>query len=393
MRRDDIAPDRQQYLVRAHGHPHVWALTAPPTPRRLNLKPGHDRGFAAAHQALGRLAAALSRIPNVDMVTRTLARREAVMSSQIEGTRSDLPQLLVYEATHGVGDLPPDVRVTQRYVEALARGLDAIRTQGRAGLTLGLLDELHALLMRDDADRIPIGVYRRGQVWVGAGRLEDAIIVPGPPDSVPPAMAEFAENVLSYAPREDEFGELNLLARLAIAHAQFETIHPYADGNGRVGRLLLPLMLASEGLPPLYLSGTLLDRKHEYYGALASVQLKGEWDDWVALLCRAVEESCDESIAIADALLGLAERWEHSLKALRRDSAARRLPRFLIGHPVLTVQQAAQGLDVSIPAANAAMNRLLAAGIVELVNERQWGRLFRAREVLETLDRRARPDR
>jgi Fic family protein len=179
---------------------------------------------------------------------------------------------------------------------------------------------------------------------------------------------------------------LPILAQLAITHAQFETIHPYHDENGRTGRLLLPLMLAAEGYPPLYLSGTLLRAKSQYYAALASVQLQGEWGPWLDLLGNTVVESCDESILTAEDLLVLAERWEQELHSYRKHSATRRLPRFLIGHPVLSVQQAAVGLNISVPAANAALNNLLAAGIVSLVNERQWGRVFQATPVLRRLD-------
>jgi Fic family protein len=150
--------------------------------------------------------------------------------------------------------------------------------------------------------------------------------------------------------------------------------------------LLLPLMLAAEGYPPLYLSGALLRAKSQYYAALASVQLQGEWGPWLELLGHAVAESCDESILIAEDLLALAERWEQELHSYRAHSATRRLPRFLIGHPVLSVQQAAAGLNISVPAANGALNNLLAAGIVSLVNERQWGRVFQATPVLRRLD-------
>ena len=162
--------------------------------------------------------------------------------------------------------------------------------------------------------------------------------------------------------------------------------HPYHDGNGRTGRLLLPLMLGAEGYPPLYLSGALLRAKSQYYAALANVQLQGEWGPWLELLGNAVIESCDESILIAEDLLALAERWEQELRSYRAHSATRRLPRFLIGHPVLSVQQAAAGLSISVPAANAALNNLLAAGIVSLVNERQWGRVFQATPVLHRLE-------
>jgi len=321
------------------------------------------------------------------MVTRTLARREAVMSSQIEGTKSDLHQLLTYEATHGTGGLPADVRITERYVAALQHGLERVRVGGRAVLDLALIHELHALLMQDEATHFPVGAYREDQVWIGPTlRIEDATFVPAPPARVKGCMDEMVASILQYAPREDEPTVLTILAQLAIAHAQFETIHPYHDGNGRTGRLLMPLMLAAEGYPPLYLSVVLLRAKSEYYAALASVQLQGEWGPWLELLGHAVVESCDESISIAEDLLALAERWEQELRSYRADSATRRLPRFLIGHPVLSVQQAAAGLSISVPAANTALNNLLAAGIVSLVNERQWGRVFEATQVLQRLD-------
>ncbi|MBS0417113.1 MAG: Fic family protein [Proteobacteria bacterium] len=350
--------------------------------------------MADAHAALGRLQGALKHIPNADMVTRTLARREAVMSSQIEGTKSDLRQLLTYEATHGTGGMPADVKITERYVQALQHGLERVRTGGRAALNLPLIHELHALLMQDEPADFPIGAYRTDQVWIGSSpRIEDATFIPAPPDKVQGCMDEMAANILQYAPREDEQTVLPILAQLAIAHAQFETIHPYHDGNGRTGRLIPPLMLAAEGYPPLYLSGTLLRAKKEYYAALADIQLRGEWGPWRELIGRAVVESCDESVSIAEDLLALAERWEQDLGKYRADSATRRLPRFLIGHPVLSVQQAATGLGISVPAANAGLNNLLGTGIVSLVNERQWGRVFQAKQVLQRIDQTPRARR
>ena len=388
MRREQIAKDRQPYVVPAHGYPNVCALVAPPTPRMLPLDRRHDAGFPNAHAALGRLQGTLKHLPNTDMVTRTLARREAVMSSQIEGTKSDLHQLLTYEATRAIaGNVPVDVRITERYVAALQHGLERVRVGGRAVLDLALIHELHALLMQDEASHLAVGAYRETQVWIGPTlRIEDATFVPAPPAQVKGCMDEMAASILQYAPREDDQTVLPILAQLAIAHAQFETIHPYHDGNGRTGRLLLPLMLAAEGYPPLYLSGALLRAKSQYYAALANVQLQGEWGPWLELLGNAVIESCDESILIAEDLLVLAERWEQELHSYRAHSATRRLPRFLIGHPVLSVQQAAAGLNISVPAANAALNNLLAAGIVSLVNERQWGRVFQATPVLRRLD-------
>jgi len=283
--------------------------------------------------------------------------------------------------------MPADVKVTERYVEALQHGLERIRTGGRPALNLALIHELHSVLMQDEATRFPVGAYREDQVWIGSTpRIEDATFVPAPPGEVQGCMEEMASSILQYAPSEDEQTALSVLGQLAIAHAQFETIHPYHDGNGRTGRLIMPLMLAAEGYPPLYLSGTLLRSKKEYYAALESIQLRGEWGPWCELLGLAVVDSCDESISIAEDLLALAQHWEQELSDYRAGSATRRLPRFLVGHPVLSVQQAATGLGISVPAANAGLNNLLAAGIVSLVNERQWGRVFQATQVLQRLD-------
>lgn len=387
MRRDSVSNDRKSFLVPALGYPNACALVAPPTPRILPLSSLREASLSGAYAALGRLQSALKHIPNADMVSRTLARREAVMSSQIEGTKSDLHQLLTYEATQGTGGMPADVRITEYYVAALAHGLERIRAGGRAVLDLALIHELHASLMRDETTHLPIGAYRENQVWIGSTqRIEDATFVPAPPAYVQGCMEEMAASILKYVAREDEQPELTLLAQLAIAHAQFETIHPYHDGNGRTGRLLMPLMLAAEAYPPLYLSGALLRAKSRYYAALAGVQLRGEWGPWLELLGHTVVESCDEAVSIAEDLLSLAERWEKELSSYRVHSAIRRLPRFLIGYPVLSVQQAAAGLEISVPAANAALNNLRAAGIVSLVNERRWGRVFQATEVLRRLD-------
>src|SRR5262249_2711560 len=152
-------------------------------------------------------------------------------------TQANLPQLLTYEATRGTGGLPPDVKVTERYVTALQHGLARIREHGRRALDLRLIDAMHAILMQDEAGRFPVGAYRTDQVWIGAGRrIEDATFVPAPPAHVADCMREMEATILQYAPRADEQGSLTLVAQLAIVHAQFETIHPYHDGNGRSGR-------------------------------------------------------------------------------------------------------------------------------------------------------------
>jgi len=388
VRRQDVAPDRQEFLERADGHPNAWALVAPPTPRSLPAGSVNQAGLADANFALGELSQSITRIPNTDMVTRTLARREAVGSSRIEGTKSDLHQLLAYEATRDGRGLPEDVRIVERYVEALQYGLDRIRDEGRRALDLALINHLHAILMRDEHG-MQAGAYRTHQAWIGSSpRIEDATFVPAPPARIEGCMEEMAASILEYEPRPEEQGSLTLLVQIAIAHAQFETIHPYQDGNGRTGRLLMPLMFVAAGFPPLYLSGALFRARQNYYSALAQVQLQGDWRPWLDLIFRVVVESCRDSTSIAHDLNAIAQGWCEQLSSYRADSATRRMPRFLLGHPVVSVNQVVEGLHVSQPAANAAMNNLLAAGIVELrTANRKWGRVFNATAVLDRLNR------
>lgn len=387
MRRSDLNPVLHPLLVKCEEFPNCWALVAPPTPRRLPDAPAVAEGMTQAMQALQRLRTATEWLPNVDLVTRTLARREAVQSSQIEGTRTQLPELLEYEATQGADGLPADALVTGRYVQALEQGLAAIRGAGaRHALDTALLRAMHATLMQDAPAPLRAGEYRAAQAWIGNGRIEDATFVPTPPSHIAACMDELETAMLQYTPRDDEQWTLPLVAQLAIAHAQFETIHPFADGNGRCGRLLMPLVLAAEGYPPLYLSGTLLRHRRAYYDALADVQLRADWVPWLTLLCRAVVEACDSAIAITRDLDTIRAGWLEQLHDLRSDAAARKLPAFLLGHPVVAVRQVAGALGISFNAANRAIEQLVARGILTEPGQRR-NRVFHAGAILQRLQR------
>ncbi|MBT2767259.1 Fic family protein [Stenotrophomonas sp. ISL-67] len=341
-----------------------------------------------ANAALDRLSDAIRHWPAPELVTRTLARREAVQSSQIEGTQTDLDQLLVYEATLGMDGLPVDVLVTERYVQALQYGLDAVRKRGRSALSLALVNQLHAMLMQDAPDDFPKGAYRNEQAIIGAlgSRPEDARFIPSPPDRIGAAMQELERSMLQYRAGEEEQSELIVVAQLAIAHAQFETIHPYKDGNGRTGRLLMPLILAAEGYPPLYLSGALLRSRNAYYDALNQVQIKGNWTPWMDMLCKAIVESAHDAMSIADDMTALVQMWSEKLKSYRRDSVAQRLPNLLIGHPVVTAAQVAALLDVSERSALTGIYALQKEGVLVQGDERKWGRTYYAQAVLDRLN-------
>jgi len=388
MRRSDVAPCLRAYLQPVEGQPHIVAMAPPPTPRRLDLDATAVAALDAGATALGELKGRLADRSNVDLLTRTLARREAVQSSQIEGTKSDLRDVLAYEVTRSADGSAPDVVVTERYVEALQLGLDAVRERGRAGIDLKLVCAMHAQLMQDEPDDFPKGQYRERQVWIGgSARIEDAAFVPAPPGKIESGMCELETTMLQYAPWEDDVARLPPLQQLMIAHAQFETIHPFVDGNGRVGRLLMPLILAAEGYPPLYVSGSLLRNRAGYYDALNEVQLRGDWSPWITLACRAVVESARNAIAIALDFDAMLASWQEKLDSFRSDSVARRLAPMLLGHPVVDAASVAQLMDVSDRSARTGIDALVEKGILSLQGERKRNRVWEARALIDRLNR------
>lgn len=389
MRRSDLSHDRQACLVPTPEYPHVHAFLPPATPRLVRVRGAAALAITRAHEALGALRQASAPLPNPDMITRTLARREAVNSSQIEGTRAGLDDLYAYECTGAGNPTHADARITHNYVTALDIGLAAVRgPKGRQALTVALLQDMHRALMTGTDYADTPGSLRRRQNWIGATtRIEDATFVPPPPAEVPRCLEELADSLLRYAPREEEMHSLSLVMQLAIAHAQFETIHPFRDGNGRIGRLLLPLMLAAEGYPPLYLSGYLHRHRRQYYDTLAGVQLRGEWNEWMEFLADAIAASCHEAVALTQDLLALQTQWEAQLSDLRADAAARKLPALLLGHPVTSATEISALLGISFPAANKALGILVDRGLLEApVGKRN--RLFVARGIVERLQQR-----
>uniref|UniRef100_C6E1B4 Filamentation induced by cAMP protein Fic n=1 Tax=Geobacter sp. (strain M21) TaxID=443144 RepID=C6E1B4_GEOSM len=394
MRKTDLSHERQQLLVPLDSHPGALALVPPPTPTHLQL-PGLRGEIAKAHEALGRLQASAAALPNPNLVTRTFDRREAVRSSQIEGTSSDIDDVLTFEATGSEEGLPPDVTVTLNYVKALEYGMEKVSRNGIHALDIELIKKLHAQLMagvRGYGDNP--GELRSRQNWIGGMRIYDAKFVPPPPNRVEECLEDLVR-VLQYAPAEEDFYEVPLVMRMAIVHAQFETIHPFIDGNGRVGRILLPLMLAAEGYPPVYLAGFLKANQEVYYQALGAVQLKGEWTEWVRFVATGVEVACRESIQTAQELTLLLALWKERIAALklRADAAAYRLPELLIGTPVVTPTRAAEALGIAFPAANRALAQLQDAGIVKPISDRKRNRVFVAKEVVELLSRPTLPER
>ena len=388
MKKTDLCVARQKLLVPVEDYSGAFALVPPPTPRFIQLTGMHNE-LIRAHEALSALKTLTEQLPKPDLVMRTLDRREAVRSSQIEGTYSDVNDLLVYEATGSHEGLPSDVLVTLNYVKALDYGLKEVRRiNGVDVLTNELIKVLHLQLMTGVKDfKGTPGEFRKKQNWIGGFKIYNARFVPPPACKVQDCMNDL-ESFLQYMPGEEEQMEVSIVLRMAIAHAQFETIHPFIDGNGRVGRLLLPLMLAAEGYPPIYLAGFLKSNQKAYYDALANVQLQEKWSDWVTFFATGVEEAAHESMITARELLAILERWQMAVNALglRSDSVIKRFPELLIANPVVTVKQVKDLLGITFPTANAALAKLKEMGIL-VQTERQRNRVFMAMEVITLLDK------
>lgn len=389
MRRTDLSAQRRALLVPVVKHPGAVALVPPPTPRLGELVglPGLHGEVARAHDALDNLKMLSAGLPNPDLVTRTADRREAVRSSQIEGTNSGINDLLTYEATGSDEGLPPDVHETLNYVAALQYGLREVRGRGIGAFTTEMIKRLHAHLMAGVDGSRNTGEYRDEQNWIGGTKIDQARFVPPPPDCIPECMNDLL-TMLQYAPAEDEQLEIPIVTRMAVVHAQFETIHPFFDGNGRVGRILLPLMLAAEEFPPVYLAGYLKDNQREYYDALAGVQLRGRWGEWIKFFAVGVESAVQESIKTALGLEAILRKWKEEIASLglRRQSILYRLPELMIGNPVLTAHKTKDALGVSFPAANAALAQLEEMGILVQQEKHLRNRTFYARQVIELLN-------
>lgn len=386
LKKTDLSQNRQNQLVPVAKYSGAYALVPPPPPRSIKSKTILSE-VTRAHEALGTLKTSTARLPNPDLVTRSLDRREAVRSSQIEGTNSDVDQLLTYEATGSDEGLPPDVVVTLNYVKALEYGLKKVRSCGAQAMTCDLIKELHGYLMQGVDGQMYPGQFRENQNWIGGFNIYQARFVPPPADNVGQCMRDL-ELFLQEVPREDDMYEVPIVIRMAIAHAQFETIHPFVDGNGRVGRILLPLMLAAEGYPPVYIAGFLKNNQQIYYDTLAGVQLKEKWSEWIRFFAVAVEESVKESISTANELEAILDRWRRMISGfrLRSDSAVNKLPDLLIGTPVVSARQVETILGVSFPAANNALARLEESGILVRTRGQQRNRTFVAQDVIKLLN-------
>ena len=327
--------------------------------------------LSVADQAIGRLDGVGRTLPDPDLFVAMYVRREAVLSSQIEGTQSTLDDLLAYELDAGRTQLPGDVGEVVNHVAAMNYGLQRLET---LPLSNRLIKEIHERLMRDvrGAERSP-GEFRRSQNWIGpsGGSLRDAAFVPPPVNEMEVAMGELEKFL-------HEPASLPRLLHAGLAHAQFETIHPFLDGNGRVGRLLITFLLVHGGVlhrPLLYLSSFLKRHRSEYYDRLTAVRQDGDWEGWLGFFLRGVTETANEATNTAGAIVAL--RDHH--RALAGDLGANgiQLLDYLFAHPLVNVKAVEAALRVSWPTANKLLQACTERGILDEATGFRRNRVFR----------------
>jgi Fic family protein len=354
----------------------------PPSPP-LVTEPLQDLADRA-NQALGRLDGVTLLLPNPDQFLHSYIRKEAVLSAQIEGTQSSLSELLIFEHEDAPGAPRPEVAEPLNYVRALYHGLE--RLDGGFPLSNRLLREVHAILLDGTrGQNQDPGHFRRTQNWIGGSRPGNARYVPPPPQLVPEAMSDL-ERFLHGKPTPTP-----VLIRAALAHAQFETIHPFLDGNGRLGRLLVTLLLSGQervlSKSLLYLSLYLKRNRDTYYERLQRVRTDGEWEEWVRFFLDGVIDVATSATETTRRLLALVEADRRSIQELGRAAAsAARLHDLVTREVVFRIPQAAVRLDsTEVTVGNAARN-LERLGIVAETTGRSRNKRFVYREYLRIVE-------
>ena len=332
--------------------------------------------------ALGRLDSLTSLLPDTSLFLYMYVRKEAVLSSQIEGTQSSLSDLLLYESNVVPGVPLDDVREVSSYVAAMQHGLKRVR-EGFP-LSLRLIREIHGILLaKGQGSNQRPGEFRHTQNWIGGTRPGNAAFVPPPPDRVIECMGHL-EKFLN-----DKPVKTSTLIKAALAHVQFETIHPFLDGNGRLGRLLITLVLCAEHAltdPLLYLSLYLKTHRQTYYDLLQKVRTLGAWENWLDFFAQGVRETAEGAVQTAKKLNGMFAYDRQKVQSLGKPAgSALRVHQALTQSPVVTVPKAVNMTGLTFPTVTAALGHLQQLGIVRELTGKRRDRVFAYHSYIKTL--------
>ena len=357
----------------------------PPSPM-LNLneiRAASDRAL----MALGRLDGISKLLPDRRLFIYFYVRKEAVLSSQIEGTQSSLSDLMLFELPGSIRSPVDDVVEVSNYVRALEYGLERLDT---LPLSSRLIREIHGILLsRGRGSNKTPGEFRRSQVWIGGSRPGNAHFVPAPPTAVADCMGDLEKFLHS------DNSEMNPLVQAGIAHVQFETIHPFQDGNGRVGRLLITFLLCHSGLlsePLLYLSLYFKEHRQDYYDLLDGVRRTGDWEGWLNFFLEGVANTAESAVAAAHRLLAMFHEDESVIRQQGRSRAsAMQVHSALKDRPLTTVSELRERTGLSVPGVMAGIRLLEQLGIAREITGQARNRIYSYQRYIDILSEGTEP--
>ncbi len=364
----------------------------PPDPP-LNLSGEHYELLDQAMLALGRLDGLAGQLPRdvVSLYTYFYIRKEAVLSSQIEGTQSSLSDLILYEYSELPGVPAEDVGEVLQYVKAMYHGLRRLRIDNFP-LSLRLIREIHEILLSSGrgSEKNP-GEFRTSQNWIGGTRPGNARFVPPPPNEVVSCMGDLEKFI------HEKHLHMQVLVKAALVHVQFETIHPFLDGNGRLGRLLITLLLCAEDIlqePLLYLSLYIKQHRETYYDLLQRVRIEGDWESWLHFFLTGVNETANQAVQTSRRILGLFQSDQQRIETSGRSTGTiLRIFKLLQSMPLINIMRASQEIHASIPTVTAAIARLEELGIVREITSKRRGKLYSYEKYLLLLNEGTEPIR
>jgi Fic family protein len=381
MQPSDFNKDTLGHLIQTQQG--YWAFTPPPLEPALDLNLRIVNKLTEAERALGELAGVARTLPNPHLLIGPFLRREAVLSSRIEGTRASLSDLFFFEAANLREKEVPDVREVANYVGALEYGL---RRLNEIPVSLRLIREIHGKLMTGvRGEHMTPGEFRMTQNWIGPPgcTLMDATYVPPPV----PDMLEALDSLEKYLHAQSKFPPL---IKLALVHYQFEAIHPFLDGNGRIGRLLTTLILCAQKLLPqplLYLSAYFEQHREEYYEYLLGISLGGDWENWIMFFLDAINSQSIDAIDRSDQLLAVWQKYKEQLQKARASVLLLRLVDELFAYPVITNRFASGKLEITPRAAQMNIDKLISFGIIKETTGKQRNRVYIAPKIIEIIER------
>jgi Fic family protein len=362
------------YVTQARGYRAFMPAALPPTPP-VKVEGELQRLLSEADRALGRLDGSVHTLPNPDLFVYMYVRKEAVLSSQIEGTQSSLQDLLSAEAGAATGDTPPDVDEVVNYVRAMNRGLARLKD---LPVSIRLIREIHAELLQGvRGSHLTPGELRRSQNWIGPGgaSLSNATFVPPPPEELLRVLGD-----LELFLHQDD--DVPLLIKIGLAHAQFETIHPFLDGNGRLGRLLITFLLCERKVldkPVLYLSHHFKAHRQDYYDRLQAVRDRGDWEGWLDFFFRGIIEVSAQAADTARRILALREEHRSQIadRLGRAAGNGHRVLQHLYARPIVSASQVRELLGTTFAGANQIVHRLVDIGVLVEITGQARNRKFR----------------